>query len=590
MESAGDERKSNGVVSAAARYALLGLILLATFAAFAQTLRFQFVYDDEEQIVNNALLRSWRFTPQFFTHPVWYYLHPGQPGNYYRPVFLLWLRLNYALFGLTPLGWHLAAVLIHVVVTGMVYWLAFRLLADRVTAGLAALLFGLHPVHIEAVAWISGTTEPLLAVLFIPAFVFHLNQRERPENSVWWRAASLAAYACALLAKETAAVLPLLILAYEYLKPSSASQRVWFAGRWRKVLHEMMPYLGITLLYFVVRLAVFHRLGYVMGVLSTKTMLLTWPSLVLFYLRLLVFPLGLSAFYDIAYVMSPNLSTFVLPAIGLGSIGAILWIWWRRSNSQVVALSSLWLIVPLLPVLNLKIFMKGECAHDRYLYLPSVGFCILMALAVRQIRLESLTVLHQPAIHVSSAFVLAGLLAAGTVTQSVYWENNLFLYRRGVAIAPENLIAQNNLAREMYNLGLEDDATQRLRAILARDPDFWAAYANLGYINYRLGKFADANQYLTRAIEIYPRDSRLFYLAGLTRFKMNQIPESERALRQAIQMQPQHLGYHLALGRVLKAQSRFAEALEEFRGELVNDPKNETARREVHGVGALQRR
>ena len=148
-------------------------------------------------------------------------MHPDQAGNYYRPVFLLWLLINRTLFGLSPFLWHFAVIAVHLLVTLLVYILARRLVKDELTAGMAALIFGLHPVHIEAVAWISGVTEPLLALFLISAFLFYMDWREGREGAPGDGAvafhkkptirlvASLFFYTLAMLEKETALILPM---------------------------------------------------------------------------------------------------------------------------------------------------------------------------------------------------------------------------------------------------------------------------------------------------------------------------------------------------------------------------------------------
>ena len=157
---------------------VIAAVLLLTFMAYFSTLGYEFVYDDQGQIVENSFIKSWSFAPQYFTKHVWSHIHTDQAGDSYRPVFLLWLLINRTLFGLSPFLWHFAVIAVHLLVTLLVYILARRLVKDELTAIMAALIFGLHPVHIEAVAWISGVTEPLLALFLISAFLFYMDWRE----------------------------------------------------------------------------------------------------------------------------------------------------------------------------------------------------------------------------------------------------------------------------------------------------------------------------------------------------------------------------------------------------------------------------
>ena len=176
---------------------LILIVLVITLVAFVGSLRYDFVYDDVEQIVGNRYVHSWHYLPRFFTEHVWGHLNSSSPGTYYRPIFLLWLLLNHSVFGLQASGWHFTTVALHVLVTYTVYRLALGINLDRLTACVAALLFGLHPVHVEAVAWVSGGTEPLLAALFVPAFLCYLRARAAAGRSRWWLALSLLLYGLA---------------------------------------------------------------------------------------------------------------------------------------------------------------------------------------------------------------------------------------------------------------------------------------------------------------------------------------------------------------------------------------------------------
>ncbi|HEV8485686.1 MAG TPA: hypothetical protein VGV87_19235, partial [Blastocatellia bacterium] len=112
-----------GALDWLARYAP-AIILLLSFAVYAQTLTYGFVFDDQDFIVAHPFVKSWHFAPRYFAGDIWQYVNPGEPSNYYRPIFLLWLLIHFTLFGLNPLWWHLTSVAAHLVVTFLVYVLA----------------------------------------------------------------------------------------------------------------------------------------------------------------------------------------------------------------------------------------------------------------------------------------------------------------------------------------------------------------------------------------------------------------------------------------------------------------------------------
>jgi len=523
---------------------VLEIILLATvFIVYSGTLAFGFVYDDHPVFVENPLVHAWRYVPSYFSTYFGSQL-AGANATYYRPVFLLWFRLIHSLAGLHPALWHLSTVLVHVAVTYLVFLLAWRLTGDRWTAWIAALLYGLHPVHVESVAWISGVADPLLALFFLSALLAYLKHRQRGASAAWL-AASLLLYAMALLQKEVAIVLPAVVFMYVVL--FVPEDKGW-GPKLRSAVVGALPFLAVTALYLVVRSWALHGMVRTIAPISVKTMILTWPSLLWFYLKLLVYPAGLSPFYDAGYVTKLGLRDFVLPLAGVLAAAALLWFWARRSPAQArtIAFACAFLVLPLMPALYIRVFNYGDYAHDRYLYLPSVGFVILCALAIRQL----------PHAKLQAALVaaIAALLLAGTITQQLNWASDLLLYTRGTSIAPSNLVARNNLGNALLERGRYPDAVAVYQQVLKQDPNFWMATYNLGYVSYRLHKFDDAEQYLSRAIVLNPNDADEYFVRGASRVESGHVDAGIADLKRAVQMRPDAEPYRAMLRQAIERQ------------------------------------
>lgn len=582
--------------SVALHQAVLGLGLALTFIAYCGTVAFDFAYDDRSQVVGNPWIRSWHFVPRYFTTNVWGFHNPAVLGNYYRPLFFLWLRVNYMLFGLRPWGWHLTSLLAHLGVTLLVYYLASKLFGDRLTAATAALIFGIHPVHIEAVAWVSGVTDPSMTFLVISSFLCYLEScREGRRSWAGW-AASLGLYALAMLAKETAIVLPLLIFAHQWILGPGAGERDApgsKVARLRRGIRYAAPYLALIPVYLLVRATALRGLSHVITPLSLSTIALTWPSLLWFYLRLLVWPLGLSPCYETPYISHAELLNFFAPAGGVIGAALILWLWagWAANSvtsrsgtakSRAIAFASAWLLVPILPLFNLSVFPKGDLVHDRYLYLPSVGFSLLLALGLRELKTGGGKLFGQPGVQVVSGLALTVLLVLGTVLQSLMWADDLLLYTRGLRAAPSNRIVKLNLGIIACERGLYEPGMKLYRELIEQYPDFWLGYYNLGYAYYKLGNLEEASRYLGRASELNLLSPTAFLYLGLTRMKMGRLNEAEPLLRHAVQAAPEGSpGYHFALGIVLKAQGDLKGALDEFKAELQADPEEQAARDQI---------
>jgi protein O-mannosyl-transferase len=578
-------------------WVVVSLIVLVTFLAYSNTLWFKFVYDDRGQILANVQVHAWRYVPHYFFERVWSFAYPGIHGNYYRPIFLLFLLLNYKIFGPYAAGWHLASVAAHAGVTSLVYVLARRLTGDYRRALIAALIFGVNPVHIESVAWISGVTDPLLALFLLPAFLCYLSSRERTEHRQAWLAASLALYGLAMLSKETALILPIIVFVFEWFwrdAPGASWLRSAFEGV-RCATARVVPFVLLTLVYLAVRWHVLQGLGHTMVPLGFSTIIFTWPQLMLFYLRHLVWPFGLSVFYDVPYVRTPGLVSFFLPVAGLAGVAflAVVWVRWLGEQSakdgRLAIFCFAWILIPFIPLLDLSVLPVGEIAHDRYLYLPSIGFSILIAMTVCRMRIGGLRIVGLPALQAAVVLLLALGLGTSTALQDRYWANDTDLYTRGVECTPQNKLARTNLGNALGEQGKYAEALALYQQVLDRDPNFWLAIYNTGYTCYRMGRLREAGKYLQRAIRVNGVDSDEYFYLGLTWMKLGNLDDAEKAVRHALKLQPGGLAYHFALGMILKLKGDMPGALAEFNEELRNFPGETGAEQQIEVIRTLTR-
>lgn len=572
---------------------LLASILVATFLCYAPALGYAFVYDDRLLILNNPQILSWRNVPHFFLENFIAPAYPHAPAVYYRPVLLVWMVLNAKIWGMHPVGWHLTAIALHLIVVAEVYVLARRLLSNRLGAAVAASVMALHPVHVECVAWVMAEAEPLAASLAIGSLLIYLRTRARPPHRAAWMAASLSLFGLAVLIKENSLVLPGLIFAFEWFlggarsgvpvaEASSRLRRWWKRGRMSFV--RAAPYLAVAFAYLALRIAMLKTLGHAVTPMSLATHLATLPLVLSRYLKILLWPTGLSVFYDVPYVEHLTLARFFLP---LGAVAAVIALlaWWV-TKSRAAGFAAVWLGLPILPVLDLPVFYHGEIVHDRYLYLPSVGLALLVGLAFA--RAPAAAPQRSPKWRVAAAVALLAILGASTCYYRRFWRNNLTLFERGMAIAPGNNIAANNFANELVDRRDFHQALAIYQQVLARDPNYWPANYNAGYCYYRLGRLSEAERYLARAAALDPTDADTFVYLGLTNFKMHRLQPAEAAVRHAVALDPSGRGYHLALGMILLKRGEPEQARQEFRAELANFPDEAAAAQQLQQLETRQ--
>src|SRR4030095_12065475 len=212
-----EARKPAAKSSTARRhFAVIGVALLLTVIGYANATKAAFVYDDEFQIVKNPLIKPGGDIVQAFSSDVGQFRSgSGETrSNYWRPLFVGWLALNYRLFGLNPTGWHLMNILLHCLASLLGYRLLLSMLSSPTVSAIATWILAVHPAHIQSVTWISGSTDLLMAVFLFGAMIAYLVSL---KTTGWgFRASALVLFFCALLSKE-AAISFIAVLFFTYL-------------------------------------------------------------------------------------------------------------------------------------------------------------------------------------------------------------------------------------------------------------------------------------------------------------------------------------------------------------------------------------
>jgi protein O-mannosyl-transferase len=440
----------------------LALVSALILLAFVSTLSYEFVFDDLGQILQNPRVQAWHFVPSYFTNHVWAQ-DPEAVHRYYRPLFLLQLRLMHSVFGFWTPGWHLLLLLLHLATAISVYFLV-RHWKDDQTAIIAAGLFGLHPVHAEVVSWVSACGEPAMVIALATSLILVL----RPGN--WNLAGATALYAAALLIKEPAVVWPLVIFLVVY-------------DGFRETLRRTAPFWMVTLAYFLVRHAALGR-AFASSNFGYQPYALV-PTALAKYLLHLVWPVGLSEFY----FLQPS---WAYLALVIPVLAALIWI---ALHGQYERTAVLILLVPLLPVLNLKLMNAEFLLQDRYLYLSSIGFVMLLA--------PLLTRVPKPAV---AALLL--VMAAGCVRESRTWSDHEHLFRRALELSPTDQRARDGLARAYARQGRFSDAITILEPLVQEaQPSarrMQQSLMTLGFSHEHLGHLPEAFGYYSAANNLYP--------------------------------------------------------------------------------------
>ena len=397
---------------------------LASIFVYANSLGGPFVYDDLAYVQRNPQIRS--ITSVSFFSPFSSYA----PGLY-RPMTNLSYAIDYSIFDLNPFGYHASNVLLHAIASGLTFLVLFLITGNFFAAFAAGILFAVHPVHTEAVSWVSGRSEILACIFVLLALIYYL------RGNIRW---SSMFYFFGLLSKEVAAplvfVLPLLC---------------------RRKSKNYLPYAVSLIAYLTLRIMALGSLSVPMehirtaGLSFVERILMMIPVMV-HYIRLMFLPTGLRVEYD--WTSFSGLVT-IFSAVIIALIISVL-IRLRKNKNHLYFLCGAWFFIFLLPVMN--IIPIGEFVAERFIYLPSVGLCFLAGLLIND--------LFKNKNKVSTLLLIAILFSGISIVRNAHWKSPEILWEKTLELSPNAPHALQNLASIRLAQGELDEAQDLvLRAI-----------------------------------------------------------------------------------------------------------------------------
>jgi protein O-mannosyl-transferase len=458
------------------------LLLVVSLLVYANTLTSGFAYDDEMYVRRNVAV----------THPTLTSIFKADKyANVFRPVTFATLALNWMAGQDRTLGYHLVNILLNAAVTLLLYFLLLGLL-DSVPRGptialVAALLYAVHPIHTEAVAWISGRSELLAAGFLLGAWLLHLRDQPVP---------ALLCFLLAMMSKESAIVFVPLALVGDYargkLKP--VSRYAWYAG---------MGVLYLALLWKA-QGGRFGEKGFSpidnpLASFPAKWRLLNALRIGWKYLGLHFYPATLSC--DYSYNAIPLYASWkhTLPAAIAGALVLALWLWVVRKRNCGWILAGAIYFGSFAVTSNILV-STGTLMGERLAYLPSAGFCLFVALVWIQ--------LEQRRARLAWALLITVLvaLATRTVVRNEDWRNDWTLFSAAERAVPESAKVRANLGGLYLQRGQLDQAEAELNTALRIFPDFPEALELKALVEARKNQDQDALKLFIKALSMVHSD------------------------------------------------------------------------------------
>jgi protein O-mannosyl-transferase len=558
-------------------------ILLATALVLSPSLGHQFVLDDRSQIVVNPHLANWSFIWKSLFRDAWWFfapLHPPQ-SPYYRPLPNVLLGLSFHLFGTNPAGWHAEMIALHLIVVWLVFRVASLLARDQWTGLLAAALFGLMPIHADAISGSFAPGTPLSMAFELGAFEYYLRRSSLPDRR--FRFLSYVLFAGALLTYEGAVAFPALIAAHAFIftRPfpkTSEESATTMLTRSRVASAATWPYVLEVAAYFGLRLWV---LGFISRSnpathLTAMQAALTIPGAIATYTLLLVTPWRAAPAHQLEIANSIGAPAFYLPAAGLAAaIGAAIVLLRRHPHRALYLFCAVWFLITLAPMLNLGALVLKVFIQDRYLYLPSFGLCVIAAdLAVSIARGGRVKARIS---WTGAAAVILGCAALLLFVQH-FWRDDIAVYSRCIEAAPRVAFCHDRLGMTLAARGDLAGARQQLREAVMLAPEDGSSLYNLGAIDDRLGDHRTGMREIVAGLSRFTEPFPAGYAGlALAADSAGDASATEAALRRA-----EAMAGGVEIAAVTRAQLRLrhgdskgAEA--ELRALLKQQPDNERA-------------
>jgi protein O-mannosyl-transferase len=513
---------------------LLAVLCLAALLAYIGTINYDFVFDDDAQVLRNPSIRDWSQVWRFFSTDVWSFLN-DQPGNYYRPFHMLAHAAGYAISGLQSYGYHSINILLHCLSTLLSALFYYRLTRDIWVSAAGGFLFALHPVHAESVSWIAGIPDPLCAVFYFGALVVFLNQDSAKERKTILCGALL--FLGALFSKEMAFMLP---LAAVWLDLCVSRKLRW--GRYAALAVTF----GIYTAFRIHALSHFQNAQSLIN-LNLHDRLLSSVVLLGEYVAKAFVPFNITAFHVFKPTVSIGDPRFIMSIMVILAFAAGAWLF-RHERNMMFLIG--FISISLLPVLNIT-GIGENVFTDRYLYIPSLGSCILIPLLAQKAARAKW--LHLGVLDKKIALGFSGgvcIIFAYLLHNTAFmWKDNLTLYSETMNRSPDTAIIANNLSDCHFKAGRMKDA------------EYWSRRAEENWKRSHI-------QFPQLLCEVYVRLGFIYLNGGKT-------PEALEVLAKAAQISPNSPGVLQALTKLYLLQGNFAEARKTCEASLAIRPRNE---------------
>jgi tetratricopeptide (TPR) repeat protein len=553
------------------------LLLLLVFLVYLHALSSDFVsYDDQVYVTGNYHVQhglTWDNVKWAFC--------TSTAANWH-PVTWLSHMLDCELFGLKAWGHHLTNLLLHTANTFLVFLVLRRMTGAFWRSWFVAGLFGLHPMHVESVAWVAERKDVLSTLFWLLtlwAYARYAQKRPRVESrgsgaditvqaldsrlSTLDYFLALLLFACGLMSKPMVVTLPFVLLLLDYWPLNRfGNNRVW------PLVMEKLPFFLLAAASSVVTFVVQRTIGAVATTTTLPMGARLENALVSYagYLGKLLFPTNLAVIYPYSYPLQWPLGNLILAGVLL--LGISIFVITMRRRQPWLLVGWLWFAGTLVPVIGL-VQVGFQAMADRYSYVPSIGLFILLNWGAWGLTKGW----RYQAIVLSGAATVSIVLCAGLAWQQVgYWKNSRTLFQHTIDVTENNFIAYSNLGGYEFDQGHYDEAIDLCREAIKLMPSYQPAYALFGAALCKSGRLEEGIPELQLALKMDPNSPQTHSDLADALVKKGETGDAINEYKETIRLNPEFLDAYNRLGILLENSGRLGEAIQQFEEVIRIDP------------------
>ncbi|MCF8373641.1 MAG: tetratricopeptide repeat protein [Bacteroidales bacterium] len=550
------------------------LVLIIVSIAFYPSLQNNFTnWDDDLNVLENQHIKelSWENVKAWFTQDF---------VNHYVPLVMVSYSLEYKFFGLDPFAYHTVNLLLHLLNCCLVFWFIYLLWPKPGVAFITALLFGIHPLHIESVAWISERKDVLYAFFFLFSLIAYMYYKKQDRRVFYY--GSIGLFLCSLLTKSMAVTLPFVLLLIDY--PIKGFNKKW--------VQEKIPYLLLSVVFALITLKITY--GNSSGLenqypsFSLLRNFLVANYGIVFYLQKIFLPINLSAFYPYPADLGSTIPKifFLSPVI---VIALVVGLYFVKKHTTGILFGGLFFVITIFPVLQL-IPAGNAITADRYPYIPSIG--IFFIVGVFLYRLWNMNSIHIKAIRLIAIvpmLAITCLLVAQTRQRCLVWKDGISLWSDVTSKYPDVDFAHHNLGNAYLDAGLFNESISSFNETLRINPKYLDSYISKGFALQKMGMLDKAMGEFEKVLKIDPDNYEAYVNLGISYFAKGFLDQALIEYSKAIEINPENENAYFLLGLVYLKMNDLNRAIIQWNNTLRINPKHEKAKEYLEKITSFKK-